>query len=124
MNHQSFVVAVILTNQFHTYVIRHRSSIIAILVSELVRTKLLSVALPGEIVAINLCFQPGSIIIEFSLNVIQVTRTQQDTEQVSVYHQSIVVQVIIQSQTDTYDTAHTSLTIAIFVSELVQIIQG
>ena len=45
----------------------------------------------------------------------------QTIEHVAVYHHCTVVQVIIQVQSDTYVTNHSSLTVAIEVLELFQV---
>ena len=122
-NSQSTVVAVIVHSQYQTYVTNQELLTVATEVSELCQFKSISdAAADGVVTGFNWNVELGAISTLWVSNSNILTLTIQDTTQVAVYHQSIVVAVIVAVHQLTYHTVHSSLTVATLVSELVHTI--
>jgi len=124
VNHHCTVVTVIVQSQSHINVTNQLLSTVAILSSLDVHITFLFDASTGNTVAVS-CTVPQLYKVELWIsNVTDSTAIQVSTAQVSVCHQSTVVQVIVQFHTDTYDTNQLLSTVATEVSLLDQVTSG
>lgn len=124
VNHHCTVATVIVQSQSHINDTNQLSSTVAILSSLDVHITFLFDASAGNTVAVN-CKVSQLYKVELCIsNETDSTGIQASASQVSVYHQSTVVTVIVQFHWDTYDTNPVLLTVATLVSLLVQVTSG
>jgi len=105
-------------------VTNHVLSIVAIVSSLEVHITSCIVAVEGVIVATNCNVSQALTLAEDLFNVTHSTGIIATTEQVSVYHQSVVVTVIVQFHASTYVTNQSLSTVATLVSLELHVTSG